>query len=145
MNSDIAKIVDQFIQLHGESKLRTALGELNHDELGVLTIIANAGIHPLHPLHERGEIFAASTGNLDFSDEAMANQAINEALRAVARKLKEKRWKRVYIVPFGPAILSMQIKAVVYKVLNIDSIDVLHAGGGIHYDIEIDSRAVALG
>ena len=42
------------------------------------------------------------------------------------------------------ARLSLQIKSLVYKVLDIETIDVLHVGNGKHVDIDIDPRKIAI-
>ena len=142
---EISAVVERFVQKNGRSQLLSLLSEVKTgSKTEVLTIISNSGVHPLHPLHTRGEVFEASSGSLDFSSEEASVKEITFILKQVAQKLRERSWKTVYLVPFGPAVLSMQIKALVYKVLNIDSIDVLHAGGGTHFDIQIDTREVAI-
>ncbi|NEQ41008.1 MAG: hypothetical protein F6K40_34275 [Okeania sp. SIO3I5] len=40
-----------------------------NEEQDVLTIIVNEGIHPNSPTHNRGEIYVASRGSLDFSSK----------------------------------------------------------------------------
>lgn len=143
MNNKIKKLVECYIEKYGQESLINKLGNENDDN-SVLTIISNAGVHPHHSLHQRGEVFVASQGNLDFSSEQSSIKDIENILVKVARKLKEKRWNKVYLVPFGPAPLSLQIKSLVYKVLDIETVDVLHAGGGIHFDIELDPRKSAI-
>jgi hypothetical protein len=142
MNHEITLLVEDFIRTFGESKLIEVLSADSRDD--VLTIIANAGVHPYHALHKRGEIFVASERTLDFSSMESAVGEIESVLLGVARKLKEKRWNRVYLVPFGPAPLSLQIKSLVHKILDIETIDVLHIGSGEHVDICISPRAVAI-
>ncbi|NEN90215.1 MAG: hypothetical protein F6K48_15375 [Okeania sp. SIO3H1] len=67
----------------------------------------------------------------------------NQILIKVAQKLKSKPWKKVYLVPFGPAVLSMQIKLLVYRILYIETIDFLYAGHGVYYDLDINLRVIA--
>lgn len=143
MNKIVKDAVEGYIEKFGEESLFRKLdSELSNNN--ILTIIANAGVHPYHSLHQRGEVFVASHGNLDFSSKETSTAEIESALLKVAKKLKEKRWNKIYLVPFGPAPLSLQIKSLVYKVLDIETTDVLHAGGGIHFDIELDPRKVAI-
>lgn len=141
MKYESLKAIEKFIRKYGEDKLVDLV--THHDEENVLTIIANAGVHPYHALHKRGEIFVASEGSLDFSSKESAVAEIEEVLVQVAKKLKEKRWSRVYLVPFGPAPLSLQIKSIVHKVLDIETIDVLHLGNGAHVDICLNPRSIA--
>ena len=143
MDEDIREVVEQYISRFGRGAILLKLNN-GASETNVLTIIANAGVHPYHPLHERGEIFIASRGNLDFSSKASATAEIRAVLTRVASKLKEKRWSKVFLVPFGPAPLSLQIKSLVYKILDLETIDVLHAGSGVHFDIELDPRKIAI-
>ncbi|NEQ41007.1 MAG: hypothetical protein F6K40_34270 [Okeania sp. SIO3I5] len=67
----------------------------------------------------------------------------NKILIKVAEKLKSKPWKKVYLVPFGPAVLSMQIKLLVYRILYIETVDFLYAGHGVYYDLDINLRLIA--
>ncbi|MBF8179317.1 hypothetical protein [Herminiimonas contaminans] len=145
MKQDIKELVSRYIEEHGETALIHALKVDHIDvESGVLTIIVNEGIHPLSKHHKRGELFIASSGSLDFSSKELAEEEFKKILKRVAIKLKSHSWEKVFLVPFGPAVLSMLIKNLVYKILYIDTIDVLHAGNGKHYDIEIDLREIAL-
>lgn len=143
MDITTQKYIDAFILKHGEKELIQKLKTF--EGMGeTLTIIANQGVHPLSPEHQRGEIFIASVGNLDFTSQEAANNSIREILLKVAKKLKEKKWEMVYLVPFGPAPLSLQIKSLVHKILDIETIDVLHAGSGKHFDISLDPREIAI-
>lgn len=141
MKDKTLKAVEAYVRQNGEGHLLELLG-INHDD-DVLTIVANAGVHPYHHLHKRGEVFEASVGTLDFSSKDSAIAAIEAALLKTANKLKEKRWRRVYLVPFGPAPLSLQIKSLVHKILDVETVDVLHIGNGEHVDVEINPRSVA--
>ena len=69
---------------------------------------------------------------------------IKEILINVARKLKSASWKQIYLVPFGPAVLSMNIKMLVYKILYVETIDILHLGNGVHVDIDINTRDISI-
>ena len=143
MKKTIESAVLAYIQKFNEESLLELLRDKtsqNH----VLTIIANSGVHPYDTLHQRGEVFIASYGNLNFQSEESARKEIENILIKVAKKLKECRWNKVYLVPFGPAPLSLQIKSLVYKILDVETIDVLHAGDGKHYDIELDPRTIAI-
>lgn len=126
-----------------ESLLKDSIKKSNKNEL-VLTIVVNAGVHPISEDILRGEVFIASKGNIDFSSKLSIENEFKSILKNVSNKLQSKNWNKVYIVPFGPAVLSMLIKNLVYKILYINSIDVIHAGSGIHYDIDIDPREVAI-
>ncbi len=143
MDKKLKEVIERYIEKYGEESLARKL-DAENNEKNVLTIIANAGVHPYHELHKRGDIFVASQGNLDFSSAESSTAEIERVLSKVARKLKEKRWDKVYLVPFGPAPLSLQIKSLVYKVLDIETVDVLHAGSGVHFDIELDPRKIAI-
>lgn len=143
MDKELKDVIERYIEAHGENSLIRKIGG-GHKEKNVLTIIANAGVHPYHELHKRGDVYIASQGNLDFSSEESSVAEIARVLKGVAGKLKEKRWNKVYLVPFGPAPLSLQIKSLVYKVLDIETVDVLHAGGGVHFDINLDPRKIAI-
>ena len=143
MTKDTHNLVLKYIEKYGEKKLINKLN-YNADSSKVLTIISNQGVHPLGELHKRGEVFYASKGDLDFSSELKAIESMETILKNIVIKLKSNTWEKIYLVPFGPAVLSMQIKSLVYRVLHIDTIDVLHIGNGLHVDIDINPREIAL-
>jgi len=139
------KKISEYISINGESALLELISKTTDNKNKFeLTIIANAGVHPLQDCHKRGEIFIASTGNINFTTSNDATSEIKEILIKVAKKLQSKPWQKVYIAPFGPAILSMCIKSLVYRILNQETIDILHAGDGRHFDIAIDIRNIAV-
>jgi len=143
MTKDTQKVILDYIEKYGEEKLVNKLN-IRPNSNKILTIISNQGVHPLGELHKRGEVFYASKGDLDFSSESKATKAMEKILENTVTKLKSNSWETIYLVPFGPATLSMQIKSLVYRVLHIDTIDVLHIGNGVHVDININPREIAL-
>jgi hypothetical protein len=127
----------------GAREVLRALANLSEHDLDtnfVITIVSNAGVHHLPEECQRGEMFIASQGSLDFSTSESIHDEFERILRRVARKLKSKEWRRVYVVPFGPTPLSMQIKLLVYRICGIESIEVMHIPGGPRVDIQFDLR-----
>lgn len=105
-----------------------------------LTIIVNRGVHHMPKEYAIGEVYFASDGNLDFSSKASVHSEHERVLSGVAQKLKSKRWQRVYLVPFGPNTLSMQIKLLVYRITRIETQDLFYVGGGEYFCLDIKQR-----
>ncbi len=122
---------------HVEQK---ALGEED-----VLTIVVNKGVHHLPKKHLRGSVFYASEGNLDFSSPRSVEREFERVLVDVTRILKERSWKKVFVLPFGPCALSMQIKLLVYRITRIESVEIFHLGEGEYMDLEIKQRHIIVG
>lgn len=142
LQSEIQKLTGRYGIEAVKAALDITANEPTQDD--ILTIVANAGVHPVQAIHQRGAVYVASVGNLDFSSPEMTHASIKAVLIAAAKKLQERPWKKVYIAPFGPAILSMLLKGLVFKILYIETIDILHAGSGIHYDVSFDLRSIAI-
>jgi hypothetical protein len=139
VESDDAAIIREISARRGRQFIEKALFEDAFDEQ-VLTIVSNTGVHPL-PLEEiRGELYVASKGNLDFSDENSVNSELDFIIANLLVKLQEKRWKKIYLLPFGHAVISMNIKMVVFRVLRIETADIFYFGGGKYGLIERDTR-----
>ena len=111
-------------------------------EDNVLTIVVNQGVHNVPEDLICGELFHASVGNLDFSSRESVHSEFRSVLSNVARKLKSKAWKEVYILPFGPSTLSMQIKLLVYRVTRIESTDLFYMGGSEYFGLVINQREI---
>ena len=143
---EINKLLEKAIDSLGAERVAAELKKLGQsddsNELLTLTIVVNAGVHHLPNSLCRGDVYLASEGSLDFSSSESVSSEIKRVLNGVARKLKERNWQLVYLVPFGPTNLSMLIKLLVFRVTHIETIDVFHAGKGMYQDLEINLRAL---
>ena len=72
----------------------------------------------------------------------MIQPQLEKVLKRVAKKLEQRPWQTVYLVPFGPSVLAMQIKLLVYRILHIETIDVMHIGDQRYADIAIKQRQI---
>ncbi len=117
-------------------KLVSSKSDINGD---TLTIIVNTGVHHLPTKLLRGQVFKASEGALDFSNQQSIEQEFARVIRNVAIKLKEQEWKKIYLVPFGPVNLSMLIKLLVYRVIHIETVDIFYIGGD-YWEIDMQLR-----
>lgn len=137
--------LEGLVQVLGRKKSREILAAYAADTepMGdTLTIIANVGVHHLPAELLRGHVFKASVGNLDFSSISSVRAEYRRILKKLAGVLKNKKWKTVYLVPFGHSTLSMQIKLLVYRVTRIETVDIFYDGQGHYYDLSLDQRAI---
>lgn len=143
LDSDISAALELALSTSGRTKVLQVLSDIagkDAIERNTLTIVANEGVHHLSGEYKRGEVFIASRGSLDLSSTESVHNEFRRVMRATAQKLKSRAWKRVYIIPFGPAPLSMQIKLLVYRVCGFESIDVMNAAGNVRIDVALDLR-----
>lgn len=135
-------LLDAAVDEHGAERILRALESLIVDSrTNVLTIIANAGRHNIPQEYLRGDIFLASSGNLDLSSRSSAENAIFEILSNLNRKLLEHSWSKIYLIPTGHPILSLQIKTTVYRVTRLNTIDLFYLDGK-YFDLAIDLRNI---
>lgn len=141
--AELADVLDRAIATAGRTAVLESLRKLaegRQTQEATLTIVANAGVHPLATEFLRGEVFIASEGSLDFSSAKSVRHEFQRVLAKVARHLKSREWKKVYIIPFGPGALSMQLKLLVYRVCGIESIDVMQIANGERVDVNLNLR-----
>ncbi|WP_157081026.1 hypothetical protein [Novosphingobium naphthalenivorans] len=133
------QILEDLIQRRGESFVRSQL-----NVLGVrrkeLTILSNAGMHPIPHEYVRGELFTASEGNLDFTDINSVNLELDRIVKRVKEKIFSDNWTNVYLIPFGHSSISLTIKMTVFRLLRIETIDVFYFGEGRYDYLDRDSR-----
>lgn len=134
-----ANIVRKIAQERGRSFVEQAL-QGNGAEADELTIVSNVGVHPLPLEFIKGDLYPASSGSLDFSSAETVNAEIDRIIKNLVEKLKERRWKKIYLLPFGHAVISMNIKMAVFRILRIETIDIFYFGGGEYALIERDTR-----
>jgi hypothetical protein len=144
--SDLHKLLDKALKARGAAAVEAALDGLlasGEPETQVLTIIANAGVHEVPSAYLRGEVYEASRGDWDASTEEALSIELKRILSRLVKKLRSRRWDRIYLIPTGHPILSLQIKAMVYRILRFNTID-LYYKAGTYFEVDLDQRAIAL-
>ena len=139
---DLSELIERLGKDKASDILRRYSGQRGDESDNALTIVANRGVHHLPDENLRGTVFYASEGNLDFSSAESVQEEFERILEGVARILKSRSWKQVFIVPFGPCALSMQIKLLIYRITRIESIDIFHLGQGEYMDLEVKQRHI---
>lgn len=147
MKTELRDLLDECVRTRGpavvEAALRSLLG-LPQAEENTLTIVANTGVHQIPQEYLRGEVYSASHGNWQASTQIDLEREVRSILLGLARKLKERPWRRVYLVPTGHPVVAMNIKVLVYRVLRMNTMDVVYLNGR-YFDLALDQREVALG
>lgn len=110
-----------------------------------LTIVSNAGLHPIPHDYVRGYLHIASEGNLDFTDIESVNRELDKIVLNLKSLLFEKRWTNIYLLPFGHSAISMTIKMTVFRLLRIETVDIFYFGSGKYGYLDRDSRSAILG
>jgi hypothetical protein len=144
---DIQKLLGDALKARGTEQVVNALESLlkpSGVEAPVLTIIANAGIHEIPEVYLRGDIYEASRGDWNVVSEEALLFELTKILSRLAKKLRSKAWKQIYLIPTGHPILSLQIKAMVYRILRLNTVDLYHKAG-TYFEVNLDQRAIALG
>ena len=149
MSDTLEHLLDQCVSKLGEEAVEKALQLLVADESGpdasqVLTIVANAGVHTIPESYLRGEVYVASRGNWRVDNDETLNSQVSQILTGVARKLKERQWRRIYLIPTGHPAVSMNIKLLVYRAIRLNTIDWVYINGE-YYLLTIDQREISIG
>lgn len=141
------ELLDEVLKTRDSEEVVVALENLrgqNAPEATILTIIANAGVHEIPKAYLRGEVYEASRGDWDAKTEEALLLELSRILTGLAKKLRSRPWKHVYLIPTGHPIVSLQIKSMVYRLLRLNTID-LYYKAGAYFEIDLDQRAIALG
>lgn len=143
MNANKASLkllLGQAIKERGIRRVQQTLRSLISESKGnILTIIANEGRHKIPQRYLRGELFVASRGNIDLSSPEKAKNVILKIISRLNRKLLQRSWSKIYLIPTGHPTLSLQIKLAVYGVTRLNTIDVFYLNGR-YFDIEFNAR-----
>ena len=143
---ELHKLLVRAVKSRGRGPVAAALKDLateNNKCKGVLTIVANAGIHAVPRSFLRGEVYEASRGDWNASSQEDLLIELRGILSRLVDKLRSREWKRVYLVPTGHPILSLQIKALVYRILRLNTVDLYYKAGS-YFEVDLDQRAIAL-
>lgn len=139
-----SEILARLIARNGRDNVELATANIARPEHMTLTIVANGGLHPVPSDYVFGRLYYASMGNLDFSDITSVQLEIARILRKLRNVLQEERWEKIYLIPFGHSVVSMQIKMAVYRALRIETIDVFYFGEGRYGTLDINTRDLLL-
>lgn len=144
--NELHELLDKVLETRGADEVSLALtGLLDRvgDDRDVLTIVANAGVHEIPKSYLRGEVYEASRGDWDASTQEALLIELRAILARLVSKLRSSAWERIYLIPTGHPILSVQIKALVYRALRMNTID-LYYKSGRYFEVNIDQRAIAI-
>ncbi len=139
---EISELTKEAIALRGHQRVALALHSLiKESETKILTIIANQGSHKIPDQYLRGDVYIASRGNLDFSSASAIRTDFLVVLRELRKKLQERSWNKIFLIPTGHPALSIQLKMCVYRTSRINTTDVFYYNGE-YFDIDIDIRKI---
>jgi hypothetical protein len=139
----LAECESQVGRVELENALRALLDRPSVVDSSTLTVVANAGVHHMPESLARGTVYILSEGSLDFSTKETASAEFERCLSGLVKILKSNSWKRIYLIPFGPTLLSALAKLLVFRVTGLETIDVMHVRGS-YIDIDIDVRRLIL-
>lgn len=134
--SEISRLVAVF----GYDEIFEAIKQARQEEDEVLTIVSNKGLHAPPEEHLHGEVFFATEGPLVFNNIQEVEEIMQQALISLKEKLLEKRWKKIYLIPFGHVVINMHIKLTVFRTLWMDTTDIFYFGNNRYAELSRDSR-----
>lgn len=137
-------VLERLLDRYGADAVETAIKARAANHQSELTIVANGGLHPIPSDFVFGRLYIASEGNLDFSNIDAVSIEIDSILRNLRKVLKSERWTKIYLIPFGHAVISMNIKMAVYRTLRIETSDIFYFGEGRYGVLEKDTRRIML-
>ncbi len=146
MKDTTVKLINKIIEIKDEDFLIENLNSIiENNTNNVLTIVANKGVHHLPTDFQRGYVYYASEGSLNFDNASTIKQEYEKILKDLSVLLQSKLWKSIYLIPYGHSTLSMQIKLLVYRITHIETIDVFYVGGGEYTDLSLKQRDILTG
>ena len=98
-------LLDQAVEVAGPQRVADALRvladieEANNSD--VLTLVANAGVHSIPDAFLRGEVYAVSRGDWPAETRVDLEAELTAILQRLVRKLRSRRWNRIYLIPTG--------------------------------------------
>jgi hypothetical protein len=138
--ASINSLLRRAVAERGARRVRQTLQSLIVDSRNnILTILANEGRHSVPQRYLRGEIFVASRGDIDLSSPSKAKATFIKIVQRLNRKLLEKTWAKIYLIPTGHPTLSLQIKLAVHSTTRLNTTDVFYLNGR-YFDIDFDAR-----
>ncbi|MBW7568474.1 hypothetical protein KIF53_20895 [Chromobacterium subtsugae] len=143
MRTELLQLLEKLVEKVGEESATSILKKEMNVEVHELTIISNLSHHHIPDFYLRGDVFVASEGNVDLFGSDVIELSLARILLKVKDKLMERSWKRIYFIPTGHPIISLQIKLLIYQVTRLNSIDLLYLDGNF-VDVDMNIRELEL-
>ena len=142
---DLSGLLDVAVGAAGAERVAEVLASLGRRETldDTLTLISNAGVHTIPKRYLRGDIYEVSRGDWVADSRAEVQEELMRLLHGLARKLRSRAWRRVYLVPTGHPILTVNVKLLVYRLLRLNTVD-LYYKAGQYIEVHIDHRRLSL-
>lgn len=142
---DIEVLLQAAIESVGAERLKSELATLatESDQCTTLTLVCNSGVHKIPSKYLRGEVYSISHGNFDASTATVLTEELINILSDLAKVLRSNTWKQVYLLPTGHPIISINAKAIVYRLLRINTVDICYLNGE-YMEVELNHRDIAL-
>ena len=147
LSEELADTIEQAVHKEGEQRVLEVIKRLldghiaNRDEL---TIVGNEGMHNVPQAFLHGEQYVASRGNLDLSSCEALERTYKDVLTLLAKKLREKTWRKIYLIPTGPTTLVLQIKLLVYHITRFSTVDLFYSKAN-YCEVDLDYRSYLVG
>ena len=119
------------------------LSRVPEDDEYTITIVCNQASHAIPADIIRGTKFVFSVGSIEDAGSIVFESELTKLLKKLARKLKQRNWRQIYIVPSGHPSFYANIKLLVFRITRIETVDVVYKGNGRYMDITIDHRRIA--
>lgn len=144
-DAELAELVSKAVAAVGYERVSEQLAPLvpSESESRTLTLVSNAGVHTIPPEYLRGEVFEVSRGSWAAETPEEVHSELRDLLSGLARKLRSRPWRKVFLIPTGHPILTIHIKLLVYRLLRINTIDFYYRSGE-YIEVELDHREISL-
>lgn len=143
--ADFTRLLDAAVASVGAERVAEVLRGLTRRETSAdtLTLISNAGVHTIPDNYLRGDVYEVSRGDWTANTAAEVHEELTRLLGDLARKLRSRTWRKVYLIPTGHPILTVNVKLLVYRLLRINTIDLYYRAGS-YIEVQIDHRRLSL-
>lgn len=140
ISTELKNLIETYIIENGEDSLISTLKKnISNNSNGIITIIVNQGLHHFPDALIKGEKYICSHGSFNIDD---IKTHIEQTLSDLAKKLKSERWRKIYLVPSGHPLLSMQVKLLIFRITRMESIDIGYFGEGGYKEFVLAQRPI---
>jgi hypothetical protein len=149
MKDKILSVLERYQVAHPDlptlaAEIEAAVTARDGDD-AALVIVCNRGVHAIDESRlPAGKVFYASSGSLPMDNAEALGLAVEAALLDAARVLKERDWRKVYIVPSGLPVLAIALASLVHQVKAYPPITLQYdRESGAYWEMAFEVRKLA--
>lgn len=134
--------IETLIESYGVDSVSRSFNKILSRTEAICTVVVNAGLHKFPESILLGDVYIFTEGNLHLENSDIFHQELSDHLVKLADYISNRKWKKIYLVISGHAVLNMNVKLLIYRLTRLETVDWVYDGQGSYFECHIPVRSI---